>query len=117
MPSAQASAAERVAQLRQQIEEHNRRYYQAAAPTISDREYDELYRELADLEKQHPELASVDSPTQRVGGAPLSAFTQVTHRAPMLSLDNTYSEEEVAEFYTRLQRLLPDESIPVVIEP
>ncbi len=112
-----ASAADRIAELRQQIEEHNRRYYQEAAPTISDREYDELYRELVDLEKQHPELVAPDSPTQKVGGAPLSAFSQVTHRAPMLSLDNTYSEAELAEFYTRLQRLLPDENIPVVIEP
>jgi DNA ligase (NAD+) len=112
-----ASAADRIAELRQQIEEHNRRYYQEAAPTISDREYDELYRELVDLEKQHPELVAPDSPTQKVGGAPLSAFAQVTHRAPMLSLDNTYSEAELAEFYTRLQRLLPDENIPVVIEP
>lgn len=117
MASTDRSAAARVAELRQQIEEHNRRYYQEAAPTISDRDYDELYRELVDLEHQHPELASVDSPTQKVGGAPLTAFAQVTHRAPMLSLDNTYSEEEVAEFYARLQRLLPDEKIPVVIEP
>ena len=116
MPSP-ASIAARHAQLRQQIEEHNRRYYEEAAPTISDREYDELYREFANLEKQHPELATPDSPTQKVGGAPLTAFSQVTHRAPMLSLDNTYSEEEVADFYTRLQRLLPKESIPVVIEP
>ena len=117
MASTTASAAARAAELRQQIEEHNRRYYQEAAPTISDREYDELYRELADLEKRHPEIVAPDSPTQRVGGAPLSAFSQVTHRAPMLSLDNTYSEEEVAEFYTRVQRLLPTETIPVVIEP
>ncbi len=112
-----ASAAARAAELRRLIEEHNQRYYQEAAPTISDREYDELYRELLDLEQQHPELASADSPTQKVGGAPLTAFSQVTHRAPMLSLDNTYSEEELAEFYRRLQRLLPDEKIPVVIEP
>ena len=117
MAATKASAAARIAGLREQIEEHNRRYYQQAAPTISDREYDDLYRELADLEKQHPELASADSPTQRVGGAPLSAFAQVTHRAPMLSLDNTYSEEEVAEFYARLQRLRPNESMPVVVEP
>jgi DNA ligase (NAD+) len=117
MPSAKSSVAARVSELRQQIEEHNRRYYEQAAPTITDREYDELYRELVDLETQHPELASADSPTQKVGGAPLTAFTQVTHRAPMLSLDNTYSEEEIAEFYARLQRLLPNESIPVVIEP
>ena len=117
MPSTERSAAARVAELRQQIEEHNRRYYQEAAPTITDREYDALYRELQDLETQHPDLAEPDSPTLRVGGAPLTAFTQVTHRAPMLSLDNTYSEEEVVDFYKRLERLLPGENVPVVIEP
>ncbi len=112
-----ASAASRIGELRKEIAEHNRRYYEEAAPTISDREYDRLYRELIDLETAHPELASLDSPTQRVGGAPLKAFAQVRHRVPMLSLDNTYSEEEVAGFYARLTRLLPSENIPVVIEP
>src|SRR6185436_2843530 len=107
----------RVVQLRREIEEHNRRYYEEAAPTISDREYDALYRELGDLEKQFPDLAKPDSPTQRVGGKPLKAFGQITHRMPMLSLDNTYSEEEVTDFYRRLERLLPNEKIPVVIEP
>ncbi|HVF71671.1 MAG TPA: NAD-dependent DNA ligase LigA [Chthoniobacterales bacterium] len=110
-------AAKRIAQLRQEIEEHNRRYYEEAAPTISDREYDALYRELGDLEKQFPDLAAGDSPTQRVGGKPLKAFGQITHRAPMLSLDNTYSEEEVGDFYRRMERLLPNKKIPVVIEP
>ena len=108
---------ERITELRAQIEEHNRRYYEDAAPTISDREYDLLYRELADLEERFPELCSGDSPTRRVGGAPLKAFTPVTHRAPMLSLDNTYSEEEVVDFYRRLERLLRGEKVPVVIEP
>ena len=117
MSSTERSVAARVADLRLQIEEHNRRYYQEATPTVSDREYDALYRELQDLEKQHPELAAPDSPTQKVGGAPLTAFAQVTHRAPMLSLDNTYSEEEVVDFYKRLERLLPGENVPVVIEP
>ena len=110
-------AQKRIAELRQEIEEHNRRYYEDAAPTIGDQEYDRLYRELVDLEATNPELASPDSPTQRVGGRPLKAFKQITHRAPMLSLDNTYSEEEVADFYRRLERLLPRETIPVVIEP
>src|SRR5213079_3267258 len=80
-------------------------------------EYDRLYRELADLEETFPALASNASPTQRVGGQPLKAFAQVQHRLPMLSLDNTYSEEEVADFYERVRRLLPNEKIPVVIEP
>jgi DNA ligase (NAD+) len=113
----ETKAAARVAQLRQEISDHNRRYYEEAAPTISDRAYDRLYQELADLETKFPQLAAGDSPTQRVGGAPLKAFAQVRHRLPMLSLDNTYSEEEVADFYARMTRLLPDEEIPVVIEP
>ncbi len=84
---------------------------------ISDREYDRLYKQLVDLETQFPDLLTPDSPTQRVGGKPLQAFAQIQHRAPMLSLDNTYSEEEVVNFYKRITRLLPDEKIPVVIEP
>ena len=110
-------AAKRVGQLRQQIEEHNQRYHQEDAPIISDREYDELYRELSNLEKQFPKLAAPDSPTQHVGGQPLKAFAQITHRVPMLSLDNTYSEEEVKDFYRRMEKLLPNRKIPVVIEP
>ncbi|HEX4641370.1 MAG TPA: NAD-dependent DNA ligase LigA [Chthoniobacterales bacterium] len=110
-------AVKRIAQLRREIGEHNRRYYEEAAPTISDREYDALYRELRDLEAQFPKLATPDSPTQQIGDKPLKAFGQVTHRVPMLSLDNTYSEEEVTDFYRRLERLLPNKKIPVVIEP
>ena len=112
-----SSVRKRVAELRREIAQHNRRYYEEAAPTISDREYDELYRELVDLEEKHPELASADSPTQRVGGAPQKGFRQITHRAPMLSLDNTYSEEELTDFYRRIQKLLPNQEVPVVIEP
>src|SRR6266404_121266 len=110
-------AAKRIAALRKEIDEHNRRYYEEAAPTISDREYDALYRELSDLEKRFPKLAAPDSPTQRIGDKPLKAFGQITHRVPMLSLDNTYSEEEVKDFYRRMERLLPNKKIPVVIEP
>jgi DNA ligase (NAD+) len=110
-------AAKRVAELRREIEEHNRRYYEESAPTISDREYDALYRELSDLEKRFPKLAAADSPTQKIGDKALKAFAQITHRVPMLSLDNTYSEEEVTEFYHRMERLLPNRKIPVVIEP
>jgi DNA ligase (NAD+) len=113
----ETQAAKRVAQLRREIEEHNRRYYEEAAPTISDREYDRLYQELVALEARFPQLASPDSATQQVGGKPLQAFAPIAHRVPMLSLDNTYSEEEVASFYTRITRLLPNEKIPVVIEP
>ena len=110
-------ARKRVAELSREIAAHNRRYYEEAAPTISDREYDELYRELVELEQKHPELATAESPTQRVGGAPQKGFRQITHRAPMLSLDNTYSEEELANFYRRIQKLLPNQEIPVVVEP
>ncbi len=117
MAESEASAAERIAALRREIAEHNRRYYEEAAPTISDREYDRLYRELSDLEEKFPQFLTEDSPTRRVGAAPLKAFSQITHRAPMLSLDNTYSEEEVGAFYRRMEKLLPNGKIPVVVEP
>src|SRR5256884_1226598 len=107
----------KIAQLREEIRKHDRLYYQDAAPIISDREYDRLYKELVNLETQFPDLLTPDSPTQRVSGKPLEAFAQIQHVAPMLSLDNTYSEEEVVNFYKRITRLLPDEKIPVVIEP
>jgi DNA ligase (NAD+) len=117
MAKEEAEAAKDIARLRREIEEHNRRYYDEAAPSISDREYDRLYAELVDLESRFPMLVTPDSPTQRVGGKPQQAFAQIKHRLPMLSLDNTYSEQEVANFYARIARLLPDEKIPVVIEP
>ena len=117
MTAEETQAAKRLAKLRREIKEHDRHYYEEAAPVISDREYDRLYRELVDLETQFPQLVTPDSPTQRVGGKPLEAFAQIQHRLPMLSLDNTYSEQEVANFYRRITRLLPNEQIPVVIEP
>ena len=107
----------KIAQLREEVRKHDRLYYDEAAPIISDREYDRLYKELLDLETQFPDLVTPDSPTQRVGGKALEAFAQIQHITPMLSLENTYSEEEVANFYKRLTRLLPDNRIPVVIEP
>ena len=110
-------AQKKIAHLQDEIRKHDRLYYDEAAPIISDREYDRLYKQLVDLETQFPDLATLDSPTQRVGGKPLQAFEQVSHLIPMLSLDNTYSEGEVKNFYLRLQRLLPDKKIPVVIEP
>ena len=117
MTAEERQAAKRAARLRREIAEHDRRYYEEAAPIISDREYDRLYRELVDLEAQFPQLATPDSPTQSVGGKPLQAFEQIAHRVPMLSLDNTYSEKEIASFYSRITRLLPNEKVPVVIEP
>src|SRR6267154_6730805 len=110
-------AERKIRQLREEIRKHDRLYYEEAAPMISDHKYDRLYKELADLETQFPDLLTPDSPTQRVGGRPLEAFAQIRHLSPMLSLDNTYSEEEVANFYKRITRLLPEETIPVVIEP
>ena len=120
MPNSDLSRAQtkqRVDALRNEIAEHNRRYYQEADPVITDQEYDALYRELADLEAAYPEFLTSDSPTQRVGGKPLEEFAQIRHRVPMLSLDNTYSEDEIAEFYRRVQKGLPGRDVPVVIEP
>jgi len=117
MPKDEAQAAARIHELRREVKEHDRRYYEEAAPTVSDREYDRLYKELVDLEAKFPELVTPDSPTQRVAGKPLQAFAQIQHRVAMLSLDNTYSEDEVANFYKRITKLLPNEKIPVVIEP
>src|ERR1700688_2097080 len=110
-------AKRRIEELRTEIVEHDRRYYLETAPIISDGQYDQLYSELRDLEEKCPEFVTPESPTQRVGGAPLESFRQVTHRTPMLSLDNTYSEGEVADFFRRLERLLPGETIEAVIEP
>ncbi len=109
--------AQQIAELRSQIEHHNRLYYQNATPEISDLEFDRLLRRLQDLEAAHPELITPDSPTQRVGGAPLEGFTQITHRVPMMSLDNAYSEGEVGSFYLRLQKELGRERIRCVVEP
>ncbi|MDO8350905.1 MAG: NAD-dependent DNA ligase LigA, partial [Gallionella sp.] len=100
------TAIARVAQLRAEIERHNRLYYVLDEPTIPDAEYDQLFRELQSLEAQHPELLTLDSPTQRVGGAPLKYFAEVQHRTPMLSLNNAFSEEEVRAFDTRIREAL-----------
>ena len=93
-----ADHVKRAAWLCEEIEKHNRLYYQEAKPEISDKEYDKLLKELVDLEKKHPELANANSPTQRVGGAPIDGFVTLKHRLPMLSIDNTYSPSELKEF-------------------
>lgn len=98
----QNQAAARIAQLSADLERHNRLYYVETQPVISDREFDRLMRELEDLEAAWPQLASENSPTRRVGGAPLSGFSQIVHPERMLSLDNTYSEAEVVEFFNRV---------------
>ena len=95
----------RAEELRREIRRHERLYYQEARPEISDREFDELMAELVALEEKHPGLRTPDSPTQRVGGEPVEGFEQAEHRPPMLSLDNTYNQDELAEWYERLVRL------------
>ena len=112
-----AEARKRAEFLRAELERHSRLYYVEARPEISDREFDRLLRELQDLEAAHPELATADSPTQRVGGAPLEGFRQVQHAVPMMSLDNTYSIEEMREFDTRVRKALGVESVDYVLEP
>lgn len=105
------------AKLADEIRRHDHAYYVEAKPVISDREYDRLYHELLDLEKNFPKLATPDSPSQRVGGAPLSEFKSVRHAVPMMSLENTYSQEEVRDFVKRVQKLLPEEKLEWVVEP
>ncbi|EXI78280.1 MAG: DNA ligase [Candidatus Accumulibacter appositus] len=97
------SAGDRVQVLREAIERHNRAYYALDAPLIGDAEYDRLFAELQALEAEHPELLSVDSPTQRVGAAPLPEFAALTHATPMLSLNNAFADDEVAAFDRRVR--------------
>jgi DNA ligase (NAD+) len=107
----------RVEALRRDIETHNYRYYVLDAPTIPDAEYDEWFRELVELETAYPELASADSPTRRVGGAPLEEFPQVTHRTPMLSLNNAFTDEDVAGFDRRVREALGRDDVEYAMEP
>ncbi|SOY44750.1 NAD-dependent DNA ligase LigA [Cupriavidus taiwanensis] len=95
------AAASRVAWLREELDRHNYQYYVLDAPTVPDAEYDALFSELMALELEHPELQTPDSPTQRVGGEPLSAFDSVRHRVPMLSLNNAFADEDVLNFDRR----------------
>ncbi|MBD3291053.1 NAD-dependent DNA ligase LigA, partial [candidate division KSB1 bacterium] len=105
-------------ELRERINYHNYRYYILDEPEISDAEYDRLFRRLQELELQHPELVTADSPTQRVGAKPLTEFASVVHTLPMLSLDNAFSEGEVREFDARIKRLLETvEDVEYIAEP
>jgi DNA ligase (NAD+) len=101
-----AGAAERVAELREQLEHHNYRYYVLDDPEIPDVEYDRMFRELQALEAAHPELVTGESPTQRIGGAPVERFAEIRHLAPMLSLDNAFSADELAAFDRRISQRL-----------
>ncbi len=97
-------------QLREQIQAHNHAYYTKDQPTISDYEYDQLMQQLIELEAQNPDLVSPDSPSQRVGSAPLDEFKQIRHQVPMLSLSNGFSDEDIVEFDQRLHRQLDQDS-------
>lgn len=110
------AAKKRIDELRKEIRRHDHLYYVEAAPQISDRDYDRLYAELKKLEDEHPDLLTPDSPTQRVGGQPIEGFKTVRHAQPMLSIDNTYSEDELREFDKRIRKLLPGEAIEYVVE-
>ncbi|KRD79581.1 NAD-dependent DNA ligase LigA [Lysobacter sp. Root983] len=112
-----AKAAQRAAVLRQQLEDANYRYHVLDDPSIPDAEYDRLLRELDQLEAAHPELLTPDSPTQRVGNAPSSAFAEVRHAIPMLSLGNAFSDEEVADFERRIEERLERSSPSFSVEP
>jgi DNA ligase (NAD+) len=104
--SASAATRKKVESLREQIRHHNYRYHALDDPEVPDAEYDRLVRELEALEREHPELVTPDSPTQRVGAAPVSAFGTVRHRLPMLSLDNAFSEDELKDFHRRVAERL-----------
>ncbi len=121
----------RMRELQDELERHNRLYYTEAAPEISDAEYDRIYRELEQLEEQHPGLRDANSPTRRVGGAPSEGFQQIRHALPMLSIDDVFelnaeaavrsasgrAEQELVEFYQRLQKNLKREQVAVTVEP
>jgi len=109
-----ATAKRRAAELREQINLHNYRYYVLDDPQVPDSEYDRLLRELQALEAEYPELVTPQSPTQRVGAQPLAGFTEVTHRVPMLSLDNAFSEEEMIAFDRRVRERLGDHPDAIV---
>ena len=107
---------QRIEQLRQELHDHNHRYYVLNQPTIDDQEFDRLMRELQDLEAKHPELYDPNSPTQRVGSDLNQEFRQVAHKYPMLSLANTYSEQEVAEWYESVKKGLGGDDFDVCCE-
>jgi len=111
------TTAQRVDHLRKELDRHNYLYYVAAKPEISDQEFDRLMHELIDLETQHPELQAPDSPSQRVGGQPIAGFVTVEHAVPMMSIDNTYDEQAVRAFDTRVRKALDGADVQYVLEP
>ncbi|MEX2475209.1 NAD-dependent DNA ligase LigA [Marinobacter sp.] len=118
MSKTDRSAAERIQELRQVIDDHNYRYYVLDEPQVPDAEYDRLFRELQDLETSHPDLVTDESPTRRVGAYAETSFAEVIHRIPMLSLDNAFSEDELRDFDRRIHdRLKADDPVEYVCEP
>jgi DNA ligase (NAD+) len=115
--SAGRGPRQRAARLRTEIERHNFLYYVKDQPEITDAEYDALFQELAALEQAHPELATADSPTQRVGAPPLAEFAEVTHRTPMLSISNAFAEDEVRAFDRRVREALGVDEVEYAAEP
>lgn len=110
------SVRHEIERLRDEIRRHDVLYYQQAQPEISDAEYDKLMRRLQELEQAHPEHDSPDSPTKKVGGAPIPGFVTVEHRLPMLSIDNVFNEAELAEFGARVARLIGNDPIEWLVE-
>ncbi|OGW88544.1 MAG: hypothetical protein A3A73_00140 [Omnitrophica bacterium RIFCSPLOWO2_01_FULL_50_24] len=106
----------KIEKLRRDLERHNRKYYVEAKPVISDQEFDALMRELIDLEKEFPDLKTPDSPSERVGGAPLKEFRTVRHKIPMMSMDNTYSYDELREFDERVKKGLDAKDVDYFVE-
>ena len=118
MTSSREKIKKQMLHLRQKIEKHNYHYYVMDNPLVSDAEYDRFFRRLLELERRNPELASPDSPTQKVGADPLEKFATVRHTLPMLSLNNANNREEMEEFEERIQRFLKSsQPIEYVLEP
>lgn len=113
---AKSKPAERIDDLRRLINHYNHQYYVNDTSEISDRDFDQLLKELVELEENHPELITADSPTQRVGGEPIGEFQQVTHKVPMLSIDNTYDADELREFDKRIRKVVGKEKVRYVVE-
>ncbi|QDT26429.1 DNA ligase [Gimesia panareensis] len=110
------SVQKEIEQLRQQLEHHNRLYYIKAKPEISDREFDKMMKRLEQLEEEHPEFDSPDSPTKKVGGAPIEGFQTVAHRVPMLSIDNIFELDGLKDFETRICKLLGEDQVELTAE-
>ena len=109
--------AKRAAKLRDELNRHNHLYHVEDKPVISDREFDRLMQELIDLETAHPELVTEDSPTQRVGGDVQQSLKSVRHAVPMMSIENTYNEDEVRKFDERVRKAIDVATVKYVLEP